>query len=217
MKTSKYFLIGIAFLALVSCKKEKAEDIDGIVEETALNIRPNPSDVKFSEGLKFMENNQLSEAGQSINQGVADLNREAKNISGKAMENLDALTSQLNSLATELQNGKEVQINKVRKLIANSEIIVNHSYLGSDDIYALGAPQFSESETSVSRFNNVIDNLKKTESNLRADAKKDHEALMAEGKKLSSEFEAWEKRTFDFNKRANEHIKKNSPELIVDQ
>lgn len=215
MKTARYFIIAMAFLALVSCKKEKTDD--GVVEEKSLELVPNKSDVKFAEALKLMENEQQSEAAKNIKEGVAELDKEAKNLSGKAKERLDTYTVQLNKYASELEKGNDVQINKVRKLIANAEIIVNHSYLGSDEIFALDGPQFSELDSTPKRLNTVLADLKKAESNIKADAKKDNEALVAEGKKLKTEYEAWQNRTFEFNKKANEHFKRHYPKYSFDK
>ena len=215
MKTARYFIIAMAFLALVSCKKEKTDD--GVVEEKSLELVPNKSDVKFAEALKLMENEQQSEAAKNIKEGVLEIDKEAKNLSGKAKERLDTYTVQLNKYASELEKGNDVQINKVRKLIANAEIIVNHSYLGSDEIFALDGPQFSELDSTPKRLNTVLADLKKAESNIKADAKKDNEALVAEGKKLKTEYEAWQNRTFEFNKKANEHFKRHYPKYSFDK
>lgn len=173
----------------------------------------NGSDIKFAEGLKFMANEQQVEASKSIKEGIAEINKEAINIKGREKEKLDSLNSHLNNLAIDLEKGNAVEISQVRNLIANAEIIVNHSYLSSDDLSIWADSESAEINTTFKKFNIILANLKNTESSVKEDAKKDHEALIIAGEKMKAENEAWEKRISEFNKKADNHFKKNFPEF----
>lgn len=204
-------MIAMIFVSLMNCKKGKTAD--QVVNDKSIQSMPNGSDIKFAEGLKLMENEQQVKASKSIKEGIAELNKEAISINGREKEKLDSLSSHLNNLAGDLEKGNAVQISQVRNLIANAEIIVNHSYLSSDDLSIWADSQSAEVNTTFKKFNIILANLKNTESSVKEDAKKDHEALITEGEKLKAENDAWEKKISEFNKKADDHFKKNFPEF----
>ena len=210
MKTSKYFLIAIAFIALVGCKDDKTDE--GIVEEETMELVPNESDINFAQALKFMEKQQHSEAAKSIREGISELNKEAKDVTGKARENMEASTTQLDKIASELESGNEVQINKVRKLMSISELNVHHSYLGADDVFFLDESQTISTDAPHKKLSATISDLKKEEGKVKGDAKKEYDALMVEGKKLEDDFQSWNTKTVEYAKKVIEHKQKQVPE-----
>lgn len=217
MKKVGYFIIALSLTLFISCNESKNEKAKEKVEmETTMGVSK-PSDDHFQQVISALKNNQDKEAAINLREGIAQLNKEAKDKIGVHKVNLEKATSHLEMLATNLENGKKVDINKVRELIANAEINVSHNYLAEDDSYILEDPRSIEANATHKRFNTVLSNLDKIEGNVKADSKKDHEALVSEGKKLKDEYEDWEKRTLEFNKKANEHFKKHYPEYYSEE
>ncbi|WHF52884.1 hypothetical protein QGN23_06280 [Chryseobacterium gotjawalense] len=210
MKTVHYIVLAVIFLTLANCKKRKMGDQ---VTNNKVQTTPNGSDIKFAEALKFIENGQLPKASKRIKEGIAELNKEAENINKSEKQKLDSLNSHLNKVSNDLENGKAVQINLIRNLIANAEIIANHSYLSSDDLLIWEDPDAAEINTTSKRFDVTFANLKNTERTVKQDAQKDHKDLVMEGEKLKADYNVWEKRTVEFNKKVNDHFKKNFQEF----
>lgn len=213
MKTSKYFIIAMTFLALVGCKNEKADERADVVEEETMEVAPNESDIKFAAALEYLKNEEGPQAAKSIKEGLAEVSREAKNTFDRGSESFEALTTKLSELATTLENGGDVQIDKVRKLMAEIEINVHHSYLGTDDIYFPSDESSSDNaEASHKKLSAIISNLRDEEGKVKGDTKTEYDALMAEGKKLENDFQGWDKRTVEYDKRVIEHKQKQIPE-----
>ncbi|WP_133438573.1 MULTISPECIES: hypothetical protein [Chryseobacterium] len=183
------------------------------VMNNKVQTTPYESDIKFAEALKFIGKEQFPKASKRIKEGIAAFNKEAKNLNKIEKQKLDSLNSHLIKVSNDLENGKAFQISQIRNLIANAEIIVNHSYLSSIDLLIWEDPDAAEINTTSKRLDVTFANLKNTEGTVKEDAQKDHQDLVTEGEKLKDEHEVLEKRTIDFNKKVNDHFKKNFPEL----
>lgn len=129
MKKVGYFIIALSLTLFISCNESKNEKAKEKVEmETTIGVSK-PSDDHFQQVISALKNNQDKEAAINLREGIAQLNKEAKDKIGIHKVNLEKATSHLEMLATNLENGKKVDINKVRELIANAEINVSHNYL----------------------------------------------------------------------------------------
>lgn len=212
MKTFKYFIILPLVFAFIGCKNESKNDEDGLVTEHEFGLLPNESDIKFFEALKFMQNGQNSEAAKSIKDGINEINKESKTNEGFDSKNFEATIAQLNKVAADLENGTNVQINKVKKLMSTVEIEVHHSYLGTDDVYFVDDVKSPNPEEAHTRLGSTIASLKTEDGKVKGDLKKEYDSLVSEGKRLEDDFQSWNKRTVEYDKRVIEHKQKQIPQ-----
>jgi hypothetical protein len=210
MKAKQIVMVLFVSLLAFGCK-EKKEAIEDVVEKYNVNRMPNASDTHFAEAVKSMQQNKDIEAADHIKLGVAELEKEGKDVEGLYKVNLNRAEEALKLIATDLNGRKKVSLNTVREMVANAEINVAHDYLSSDQAYVLDEPEQVASRRTSKKFNENLSNLKKEEGKMKDDAKKEGEALLKEGKKLEEDYKAWEKKAAEYAKKTDEHFKKYYP------
>ena len=215
MKTKKIMLVIFVSTIAFGCK-EKKEPIEDIVKEYSVSRLPNMSDEHFSQALTNLEQNKGKEAAEHISKGIAELEKEGKDVSGLYKTNLEKAMQALKHIETDLKNDKNVSTTSLREMIVNAEINIAHEYLSTSDFYVLDEPEQAANRTTEKQFNNHLSKLKEEEGKMKDESKKKGTALLNEGKKLEAEYQAWQKKAAEFTKRSGDHIKKYYPEYYVE-
>ena len=215
MRTIKLLPAILIILSLVGCKQNQTKNdamIDEVVDETEVGMVPRASDTYFGQAINAYENGNKAEARKSIDEGIAAMEKEGKELTGLYRTNLDTAKAQLRSIAGKLDDNFDISVEGLKEAIANAEINIAHNYLATEDVYVL-TPKDKVKENKLQKaLDYNLKSLQTGTSKLTGDAKKEGEKLEAEGKKLKDEFEAWKKRVEEHAKKVDEHFKKHQPE-----
>ncbi len=202
------FLIGL----LSRCKEQHKGDMDNVVQEETVATLPNKSDVQFSTAIEALRQNKTKEAAESLKKGSEALKNEGKDLIEPYKENLEKAIGRLSVMTSDLEKGKSVPVESVQETVANAEINIAHDYLTSDEVYVLEESDHVNSSKEKKHFDRAFRNLKKEEGNVQGLVEEERESLIKEGTELDEEYAQWEKKAEDFNKSANVHFKKHSPQ-----
>lgn len=213
MKNTKILLFTALFIALSGCKNnpDKTGDEQFIEESTAVRL-PNKSDKYFADALDALDKNDKTKAVNLLEEGIAAVRKEGKDAKGPYQVSLHDATITIERIAKAIKDNKSYSLTQLKEAILNAEISISHDYLVSTDVYVLTKPDMAKANQITKRFNNTVSNLKKEAASMDNAGKKEGHALLKEGENLEKEFIDWQQKVRQFNQKANEHFKNNSPE-----
>lgn len=216
MKNIRTFIMVLLTALAVGCKEAPTMTGD-LVEDMEESQIPNASDIQFAKALASIKSGKNAEAATQIKLGVAEIQKEAKNLSDQDKSGLDKASKALMKTVSDLENGKKVSEKAVLEMMANAELDVAHDYLSTDEVYILLSPEKAASHETRQALDRSLDQLKTDAESTKDDVKKAKDALIKEGDALHADYMAWQKKAKEYLKRANTHFNEHNPEYYLSE
>lgn len=182
MKKLAILTVGIAlFIACKNDKKENTKKDDLVLEqEEVVDKIPNLSDINFMASLEAYQQKEYAKSAKFIEDGVAELKKEGKNLDAKNKEILNASVSKINNLVASVKKGDQ-NVSTLVQAFGNAEMLVAHDYF----TYTVST-LLDEPAKGTYFFSKALRSLNNAVITLEGDAKEDAKAIQAESKKLAT-------------------------------
>ncbi len=182
MKKLAILTVGIAlFIACKNDKKGNTKKDDLVLEqEEVVDKIPNLSDINFMASLEAYQQKDYAKSAKFIEDGVAELKKEGKNLDTKNKEILNVSVSKINNLVANVKKGDQ-NVSTLAQAFGNAEMLVAHDYF----TYTVST-LLDEPAKGTYFFSKALRSLNNAVVTLEGDAKADAKAIQAESKKLAT-------------------------------